>query len=391
MRCRPTRLAAVFLAATLTLASTVAYAQNGSTTAPLVGTVVDMAGRWTSRIVVAVRDNPTCAEFRAVTDDTGRFVIPALNPSTYTVTVALDGFKTLVLPDVMVVAATPTSLKAVIEPGDPAERVVVEGAYDMLQTQTAAVQQTMVVDQIARYPLRTHNALDLVPMLSATMTTGSGSSGTIINGLPNVTMNITLDGVNVQDNHMRNGSGFSAPIRPVLESIEQTGVLSASPGAESTGQGAVQIQMVTRAGSNRFSGSVHDSWRNQAGTNDEDVVTRKEKRGWLWRLNTPYWFNKRDRPKTAAGEYFIDDVRLQMPGFRAGGPITIPRLFDGRDRAFFFFNYEAFLWPNQMARTRYLLNTSAQQGLFTYPAADGSGLKTIDVLALAASKGQVSQ
>ena len=80
-----------------------------------------------------------------------------------------------------------------------------------------------------------------------------------------------------------------------------------------------------------------------------------------------------------------------MPGFRVGGPVVIPRLFDGRDKAFFFFNCESFLWPNQIARTRYLLNTSAQQGLFTYPAADGSGLKTIDVLALAASKGQASQ
>ena len=145
--------------------------------------------------------------------------------------------------------------------------------------------------------------------------------------------------------------------------------------------------MVTRAGSNRFSGSVYSSWRNQAGTNDDDVLTRHEKRGWLWRLNTPYWFNRRDRPKTAAGEYFIDDVRLQMPGARVGGPIVIPRLVDGRDRAFFFFSWESFLWPNQMARTRYLLNTKAQQGLFTYPAADGSGNRTIDLLALSASKG----
>ncbi len=68
----------------------------------------------------------------------------------------------------------------------------------------------------------------------------------------------------------------------------------------------------------------------------------------------------------------------------------IPRLFDGRDKAFFFFNWESFFWPTQIARTRYLLNTSAQRGLFTYPAADGSGTKTIDVLALAASKGQAS-
>ena len=201
-------------------------------------------------------------------------------------------------------------MNAILEPGEGGDPVIVEGAYDMMQTQTAAVQQTMVVGDIEQYPLRTHNALDLATMLSATLTTGSGSSGTIINGLPNVTMNITLDGVNVQDNHARNGNGFGAPIRPTLESIEQIGVLSAAPGAERTGQGAVQIQMVTRAGSNRFSGSVYNSWRNQAGTTDEDVLTRSQKPGWLWRLNTPYWFNKRDRPKTPAGEYFIDDVRL---------------------------------------------------------------------------------
>jgi hypothetical protein len=141
--------------------------------------------------------------------------------------------------------------------------------------------------------------------------------------------------------------------------------------------------MVTRSGSNRFSGSVYDSWRNQAGTTDEDVLTRNKKRGWLWRLNTPYWFNKRDLPKTPAGDYFINDVRLEMPGFRVGGPMV-------RDKAFYFFNWEWFLWPNQISRTRYLVNTAAQSGVFTYPATDGSGNRTINLLALAASKGQVS-
>ena len=257
----------------------------------------------------------------------------------------------------------------------------------MLQTQTATVHQTLLIDEIERYPLRTHNALDLTNALAGTMTTGVGGAGTIINGLPNVTMNIALDGVNVQDTYLRNASGFAAPNRPPLESIQEITVTSSTPGADSAGHGAVQIRMVTRAGSNRFSGSIYNSWRNQAGTNDEDVLARQEKRGWLWRLNTPYWFNKRDRPKTPAGEYFIDDIRLQTPGFRVGGPIVVPKLFDGRDKAFFFFNWESFLWPNQFARTRYLLNPRAQQGLFTYPAADGSGNKTIDVLALSASKG----
>ena len=380
---------ALVLALALAASSSPAHAQSGGTSASLSGVVADTAGRVASGIEVVVRNNATSAESRAVTDGTGWFVVPALNPGTYTVTVAPEGYKKLILPDIAVISATPAMVKAILEPGEGGDPVRVEGAYSMVQTQTAAVQQTMVVGDIERYPLRTHNALDLATMLSATLTTGSGSSGTVINGLPNVTMNITLDGVNVQDNHFRNGNGFGAPIRPTLESIEQIGVLSAVPGAERTGQGAVQIQMVTRAGSNRFSGSVYNSWRNQAGTTDEDVLARSEKRGWLWRLNTPYWFNKRDRPKTPAGESFIDDVRLQMPGFRVGGPIVIPRVFDGRDKAFFFFNWESFLWPSQIARSRYLLNPSAQQGIFTYPAADGSGLKTIDVLALAGSKGQV--
>ena len=105
--------------------------------------------------------------------------------------------------------------------------------------------------------------------------------------------------------------------------------------------------MTTRSGSNRFTGSAYNTWRNQAGTNSDDVNTRNEKRGWLWRMNTPYFFNKRDRPKTAAGDYFIDDVRLQTPGFRLGGPAI-------SDKLFYFYNHEWFLWPNQVSRTRYL-------------------------------------
>ncbi len=374
----------------LCLSGAFAFAQGGGTTAPLTGLVSDATGGILHGVAVIVRNTATSAEFKAATDSNGRFTIPALNAGSYTVTLALKGFKTHVLPDIQITTAVPASVKVVMELGNITETVEVRGAAEIVQNQTAAVQQTIVVQQIEVYPLRTHNALDLVMGLSATLTAGSGSSGTIINGLPNVAMNITLDGVNVQDNYLRNGQGFGVAIRPTLDSIEEITVSSSTPGADSTGQGAAQIRMVTRAGSNRFTGSVYNTWRNQAGTNDEDVLTRKEKRGWLWRLNTPYWFNKRDRPKTAAGEYFIDDIRLQMPGVRVGGPVVIPKLFDGRNKVFFFFNWESFFWPNQIARSRYLLNTQAQKGLFTYPAADGSGNKTIDVLALAASKGHAS-
>ncbi|MFB3852925.1 MAG: carboxypeptidase regulatory-like domain-containing protein [Vicinamibacterales bacterium] len=363
------------------LASPLAYAQGGGTTASLSGLVVDSSGGVIPGADVVVKNNATNAESRAVTDATGRFEVPALNPGTYTVTVSLMGFKTWSAPDVQLLAATPASVKAVLEVGALEETVIVEGATEIVQTQTASVQTTIAVKQIESLPLVTRTALDYVVALPGAQTPGTGSSrNTEINGLPRSTINITLDGVNVQDNSNK-GDGFFMYIRPQLDSVEEITVSASTPGAESSGQGASQIRMVTRSGSNTFAGSVYNSWRNQAGVSEDDVMTRSKKSKWIWRLNTPYWFNKRDLPKTAAGEYFIDDVRLQMPGFRVGGPAV-------RDKLFYFFNWEWFLWPTQANRTRYVLNPQAQLGLFTYPATSG-GTRTVDLMAIARANGQL--
>jgi len=110
------RLASTAILATaLAMSSAAAYAQGGGTTAPLTGLISDRTGAVLPGADVLVRNNATSAQFQAVTDANGRFVVPALNPGTYTVTVSLQGFKTLVLPDVSLTASTPASVKATLE------------------------------------------------------------------------------------------------------------------------------------------------------------------------------------------------------------------------------------------------------------------------------------
>ena len=363
-------------------AASTAYAQGGGSTASLGGSVVDASGGVIPGASVSAKNNATGAVSSTVTDANGRFIIPALPPGTYTVDVTLTGFKTSSFPAIQILTATPATMKVTLQVGSVAETVTVKGSgTDVVQTRSATVTTTITAEQVRQLPLVTHTALDAVQMLTGVNTAASNSRGSTINGLPGNTINITLDGINVQDN--RSHEGFFMYIRPMLDSIEEISVSTSTPGAEASGQGATQIRMTTRSGANRFSGSLYNTWRNQAGTSEDDAISRNNKSFFLWRLNSPYWFNKRDQPKTAAGEYFINDMRLQTPGFRVGGAAV-------RDKLFYFYNHEWFLWPNQINRTRTMLNTKAQMGLFTYPAVDGSGERTINLYQIAAANGQIA-
>ncbi len=347
----------VFLAAVFCAPGS-AWAQ-GATSQTLSGTVVDASGAVIPGADVSAKHIGTGVVSTAVSNSEGLFSIPSLPIGAYTVTVTLQGFKTVVINDVVLTSGAGANVKATMEVGGVTEQVTVSSSSEIIQTQSSGVTQTVNTNQISKLPMTSRSAMDFVNLLPG-VSSPSGNRNATVNGLPRTAINITLDGVNVQDNTNKGtsgGDGFFAIVSPRLDAIEEVTVSSAAQGAEGTGNGAVQIKFVTRSGTNSFSGSGYEYYRSD-------------------KLNANTWFNNRAgvaKPK----------LKQNQVGFRAGGPIVMPG-YDGRNKAFFFFNYEELRQPSDTTRNRNVLNPAAQNGLFSW--ATGSA----NVLALAGANGQTS-
>lgn len=255
------RPAMVLVLALLSLNGTQARAQGGGTTGSLSGTVVDAAGGIVPGAAVSVKNIATGTTFDVVTNGDGAFSVPALDAGTYTVTIALMGFKTAVVNDVRLLAATPADLRVVLEVGRVAEEVTVRGGgAALVQTQSPTVSTTLDVDEIAKLPMATRNALNFITFLPGVDTPGINRDSTV-SGLSQAAINITIDGVNVQDNYGKTGDGFFARVTPCQDAMEQVTVTTATSGANVAGQGAIQFQFVTRSGTNQFKGTAYHYFR----------------------------------------------------------------------------------------------------------------------------------
>src|SRR5262249_37322296 len=125
-------------------------------------------------------------------------------------------------------------------------------------------------------------------------------------------INLTLNGLSIQDNLLKSSDGFLAVVQPKEEAVEEEKISTATPGAESGGGGEVQGKFITKSVTNEFHGGAFWQHRNTA-------------------LNSNYYFNNLnglDRERVLLNQY----------GGRLGGPII-------KDKLLFFFNYEGFRLP----------------------------------------------
>jgi hypothetical protein len=333
------------------------------TTGSIAGAVADQNGAAVPNATVTIKSQGG-QEFTATTSDNGTYNVPAVANGIYTVTVTATGFKTYVAREVKVDVGLPSTVNASLEIGAVEQTVEVLGGAEVLQTQTATVGTTITGRQITDLPLTSRDALDLVTLLPGTAQVGRPRQSSI-NGLPKSSLSITTDGVDVQDNLLKSSDGFFTFIRPRLDSIEEVTVSTASPGAESSGDGAVQIKFVTRRGTNKYHGGLFWQHRDQS-------------------LNSNYWFNNlQGLPR--------NPINLNQYGGNVGGPIPYPNFGEGgpmfhsgKDRAFFFFSHEIFRIPESVNRTRTILTPAAAGGIYRY------GSNQVNVLNLAAANGFTS-
>ncbi len=332
-------------------------AGQGGVTSTISGIVMDNTNAVVPGANVVALHKATGVSQETTTNSDGSFSFPGMNPGNYTVTVSLTGFRTVVINDVVVTSGSPAAVRATLEVGGLQEQVTVTSSSEIVQTQSPTVSSTVTSTQITKLPLTSRSAMDFVNFLPG-VSTPAGNRDATINGLPRGMINITLDGVNIQDNTLRSTDGFFAIVSPRLDSVEEVTVTTATQGAGDAGQGAVQVKFVTRSGTNAFTGSGYYYKRDDA-------------------FNANTWFNNRNGVAKAK-------LTQNQIGGRAGGPIVIPGLFDGHNKAFFFGNFEQVSTPSDTTRQRTMLNRSAAAGNFTY------GSTTVNVLELAARNGQLA-
>lgn len=324
------------------------------------GTVTDQNGAVVPGATITVKGQ-SGQEFQTTSSGNGTFNIPSVGSGIYEVTIAAAGFQTYITKEVKVDVGLPTSVSAVMTVGKPEETVVVTTGGDVIQTQTPTVGTTIIGRQITETPITSRDALDLVTLLPGTTQVGRPRQSSI-NGLPKSSLSITIDGVDVQDNLLKSSDGFFTFVRPRLDSIEEVTVSNASSGADTGGDGAVQIKFVTRRGTNQYHGGLFWQHRDQG-------------------LNSNYWWNNRNGLAR-------NPIVLNQYGGNASGPIPFPRFgeggprFDsGKDKAFFFVNYEEFRIPEAINRTRTILTQDAMNGIFRY------GANTVNLYTLAGAAG----
>src|SRR5262249_26687787 len=263
------------------------------------GIVTDPQGAVVPVAVVTLSSPTTGASRNVATDDTGSYQFSQMPPGEYTLTVSKPGFSKATRDHVTLQVSVPATLDVQLEVATTGELVSVVAEAALVSTTDASMGNAFTENQVRQLPLDTRNVVQLLSLQPGVTPTGE------VLGARRDQNNVTLDGVDVNDN--QTSTGFQAALPVPLDSVQEFRTTVAGQGADQGRSSGGQVSLVTKSGSNSYHGSVYEygRWKMFAANN---------------------WFSNR------AGVPRENLIRNQY-GASFGGRII-------RDRAFFFLNWE---------------------------------------------------
>ena len=302
------------------------------------GTVKDTTGAVIPGATVSIVQQGANGTPRIVqTDGRGNYTVTNLAAGNYTVTVASKGFESYKAENVTLFVAQTRSVDAELHPGQASETLTVQENTVSVDTTSSAVEGTISGTQVRELQLNNRNFEQLVTLqpgvvsgLGDEVDFGLNSSTSVeVNGVRDTANNWTVDGAEVNDS----GSNSTLLNVPSVDAIQEFTLERSSYDAGFGRSGGGQILVATKSGTNEFHGDAYEFNRNNI-------------------FNANNYFNKQTDPITPRS---IE--RYNNFGFTVGGPVEIPKLYNRRDKFFFF-------WSEEWRKV-----TSPQTATFIVPSA----------------------
>ena len=322
------------------------WAQTGTTS--LRGTVTDKTGASVGTAKVSLDNVGQALHREAQTSTTGEYDFVALPPGTYSLTIEKEGFRKYEQRNLQLLVSLPATVNATLEVGATSQTVEVTASAVALNTADASIGNAFGENQVKGLPLEGRNVPDLLTLQAGVAYTGNRSdvnrdvdtrSGAV-NGARSDQSNITLDGVDVND--QVKGSAFTSVLPVTLDSVQEFRVTTTNANADQGRSSGAQVSLITKSGTNNFHGSLYEYHRNTAtSANDFFVKTAELQSG---QANVP--------PKLIRNIF----------GGSLGGPIL-------KDRFFFFANYEGSRQREESSIIRIVPSDALRQGLIQYKCA----------------------
>jgi hypothetical protein len=317
------------LTVTFCLSLLAAAALGQSDRGTITGAISDPAGAVVASAPVEARNIETGAVYQAASSATGNYNLSQLPAANYELSVVVPGFKRFIRQNIVVSVAGTTRIDVSLEVGSATESVTVTEAAPLLKTESGELSHNMTTDRVNNLPVinlgfgaalgNVRNPLQAVGLIPGSAFTNDSTLR--INGMPANTQSIRIEGQDATDGQNRRENQVN---QASLDAIQEVTVQTSNFAAEYGQAGGGYFNYTMRSGTNQFHGSAYDYFVNEvlnAGVPFTDAGVTNSLR---------------------KGEHIRNSQRRNNYGFTFGGPIVIPKLYDGHDRSFFFFNFEQF-------------------------------------------------